>query len=224
MDRLIVPVMLLSSGFIVPIPLFFPAFFSACLIVSIFYKVRFWTSVLRFLAIWFLFFFVVGIGRFIAGVDALSLLRDCSFGLGLAVGISCSLLLLMSDNPSKILSNFDKLKVPRTVSYAFLSLIRLLPQVKAVGSRQLELLKLKATVGGSPMNRILAYRRIVGPLFTILLAQQYAHSMSLTIRGFFLTRTASHIRDIGINRRCFILVALLTLNDFIWYGVWEWLI
>jgi energy-coupling factor transporter transmembrane protein EcfT len=224
MDRLLVAIMMLGSGFIVPTPFFFPAFFSACLIVGIFYKVRFWKSVLRFLIIWFLFFVIVGIGRFLAGVNVLSLLTDCSFGLGLAVGISCSLLLLMSDNPSSILRNCDRLRVPRTVSYAFLSLIRLLPHVKAIGSRQLELLKLKSAVGGKPMNRILAYRRIVAPLFTILLAQQYTHSRSLTVRGFFITSAAVDVRDFGINRRTSILFALLIFNAFIWYGIWEWII
>lgn len=224
MDRLLVTIMLLGSGFIVPTPLFFPAFFSACLIVGIFYRVRFWKSLLRFLIIWFLFFVLVGFGRFLAGVNALSLLTDCSFGLGLAVGISCSLQLLMSDNPGRILRNCDWLRVPRTVSYAFLSLIRLLPQVKAIGSRQLELLKLKSAVDGKPMDRLLAYRRIVAPLFTILLTQQYTHSMSLTFRGFFITRTAVDIRDFGINSRTSTLIAFLIFNAFIWYGIWEWII
>ncbi len=207
-----------------PILFFFPAFFSACLIVGIFYRVRFWKSILRFLIIWFLFFVIVGFGRFLSGVSALSLLTDCSFGLGLAVGISCSLLLLMSDKPSRILSNCDRLRVPRIVSYAFLSLIRLLPQVKIIGSRQLELLKLKSAVDGKPMDRILAYRRIVAPLFTILLAQQYTHSRSLTFRGFFITRAAVDVRDFGINSRTSILLALLMFNACIWYGIWKWII
>ncbi len=224
MDRLLVAIMLIGSGFIVPILFFFPAFFSACLIVGIFYRVRFWKSILRFLIIWFLFFVIVGFGRFLSGVSALSLLTDCSFGLGLAVGISCSLLLLMSDKPSRILSNCDRLRVPRIVSYAFLSLIRLLPQVKIIGSRQLELLKLKSAVDGKPMDRILAYRRIVAPLFTILLAQQYTHSRSLTFRGFFITRAAVDVRDFGINSRTSILLALLMFNACIWYGIWKWII
>ena len=224
MDRLIVAIVLIGSGFIVPTLFFFPAFFSACLIIGIFYRVRFWKSILRFLIIWFLFFVVVGFGRFLSGVNALTLLTDCSFGLGLAVGISFSLLLLMSDNPSRILSNCDRLRVPRTASYAFLSLIRLLPQVKVIGARQLELLKLKSTVDGKFMDRILAYRRIVAPLFTLLLAQQYTHARSLTFRGFFIAKAEVDIHDCGINGRTSVLLALLIFNACIWYGVWKWII
>lgn len=216
--------MVFISGLTVPGFLFLPTFLSAYLIIGLFYKIYILKVIRKFLLIWVLFFIVVGIGRFIAGVDLASLIKDCSFGLGLAVAISCSMLLLLNDNLNRILLDLDKAKIPRTVSYAFIALIALLPKVKSTGARQLELLRLKGALAGKPINRILAYRRIAGPLFTLLLTRQYAHALSLNSRGFFIPPDVRHLPYCsGINAKLCGLVFCLLINLLAWHRLSQWI-
>ena len=221
MDRIIVAIILLFSGIVFPPPFFFPAYFTACTIVIIFYRISSWKSIIKFLILWFLFFFLVGMGRFFAGVNLFVLLNDCSFGLGLAIAISCALLLIVSDSPKRILVSLDSLKVSRSITYSFLSLLRLLPQVKSIGIRQLELLKLKTSIDGW-RDRIFAYPRILGPLFTILLTQQYTHSRSLSERNFFSHKTIYNAHNIRIDTNTLKIIILIILNSCIWFGIWKW--
>ncbi len=223
MDKIFVALILLSCGLFLPLPLFFPGYLFACVIVMLFYRAAFWRSISKFLSIWMLFFLIVGMGRFAAGVDLLILVKDGSFGLGLAVSISCSLLLIVSDSPDSILSNLDGIKVPRSVSYSILSLLRLLPQIKNIGKRQVELLKLKTDINDGLSSRILAYPRILGPLFTILLTQQYVHSRSLAERGFYSPASASqNTRKKKTNTTFIFVVVTLMLNIAIWNLIWDW--
>jgi energy-coupling factor transporter transmembrane protein EcfT len=199
-----------------------PASLVACGMVVLFYHARFFAVMIRFLVIWLCFYIGVGAGRYFAGTELRSLILDGAAGLALAMGVACSLLLVVTGRPTDILSGLDRFKVPREVSYALLSLLRLLPQVRTLGARQLALLELKGIGGGGISQRFRAYRRILGPLLVILLNQQSTHARSLAIRGFFDSRRLGSRREAVVGLRGAILISLLVLNAIFWYGVSLW--
>jgi energy-coupling factor transporter transmembrane protein EcfT len=222
MKRLVVAFVLIGTSIIVPAINRLPAVVFASGVVILFYRSSFFSVLLRFLVIWLCFYIVVGAGRYFAGTELKFLIIDCVAGLGLAMGISCSMLLIATGPPSEILYGLDWFKVPRDISYAFLSLLRLLPQIKTVGSRQLTLLELKGMLGGGIGQRFRAYRRIIGPLFIILLTQQLNHARGLQLRGFFDSRFTGLPIETIFRLREFLLIPLLILNAAFWYGVSLW--
>jgi energy-coupling factor transporter transmembrane protein EcfT len=222
MERLIVAFVMLGTGLILPAIVRLPASVLACSMVILFYRVRFHKILLRFLIIWLCFYICVGTGRYFAGTELRSLIVDGAASLGLAIGISCSLLLVATDIPSKILHGLDRIKIPRDISYALLSLLRLLPRVRTLGSRQLMLLQLKGISGGSLVQRFHAYRRILGPLLVILLTQQFTHARGLELRGFFESQTYYIHEETILGLRGIIIATLLILNAAFWYGVSLW--
>jgi energy-coupling factor transporter transmembrane protein EcfT len=222
MKRLVVAFILIMTSILVPAITRLPAVVLASCMIVLFYRSRFFSVLLRFLLIWFCFYAGVGAARFFAGTELKSLIIDGVSGLGLALGISCSLLLIATGPPGEILYGFDRLKVPRDISYAFLSLLRLLPQIKTLGSRQLALLELKGILGGGIGQRFRAYRRITGPLFIILLTQQFNHARGLQLRGFFDSRLPELPIESRFRFREILLLSLLILNAAFWYGVSLW--
>ena len=222
MERLVVAFALLGTEIIVPSVVRLPASVFACGLVVLAYRAQFVSVMFRFLVIWLLFYIGVGAGRYLAGEELRHLALDGAAGLGLAMGVGCSLLLVVTGRPSDILSGLDRFRVPREVSYALLSLLRLLPQVRTLGSHQLALLKLKGIGSGGIGQRFRAYRRILGPLLVILLNQQSTHARSLAMRGFFASRLSSSRREAIVGLRGAILIPLMILNAVFWYGVSLW--
>jgi energy-coupling factor transporter transmembrane protein EcfT len=222
MERLAIALLLLGTELVAPTSFRLPATAVACGTILVFYDARFILTMLRFLTIWLCFYAVVGMGRYVAGTELESLLVDGAAGLGLALGISCALLLVARGSPCEILGGLDWLKAPREFSYSLLSLLRLLPQVRSLGSRQLALLELKGIGRSGVRERFLAYRRIVGPLLVILLTQQSAHAMGLALRGFFDSRLPASRRAFILGRQGLVLISLLVLNAAFWRGLSLW--
>lgn len=222
MERLAIALFLLGTEVAAPASLRLPASAVACGAILTFYDARFVLTMLRFLAIWLCFYVVVGAGRYIAGVGLAYLVADGAAGLGLALGISCALLLVATGSPSEILCGLDSLKVPREFSYSLLSLLRLLPQVRKLGSRQLALLELKGMGRRGVRERFRAYRRIVGPLLVILLTQQSTHAVGLTHRGFFDSRLPASRRSAVPRWQGIVLILFIALNAAFWRALPLW--
>jgi hypothetical protein len=214
-------------GYLLFLPsfMYLPAFIFAYIIIESFFHLGIWRLLSRFLTVWALFFLLVGTGRFLAGVSIHSLVADFSYGLGLAIGVSCAVFLFIKDKPSNILSNFDAFKISRTISYAFIALLRLQSKVKTSGSLQLHLLKLKQPCATNLVDRVLAYRRVVGPLFTLLLAQQYVHASSLSMRGFFDSRPSYLGKHPSSSALRFLSPLILLLFNLIaWHRLSKWIL
>jgi len=224
MDRLLIALLLLSSGVVVPNLLLLPSSVVACSIVTIVHKGKFVTTVLRFLTLWLCLYLLVATGRYISGASLRSLVVQGSGSLGLALGVSFSVLLVVTGPPAETLQAFERLRVPRGFAYALLSVLRLLPEIKDVGSRQIALLELKGIAGRGFRGRCVAYGRIIGPLLVLLLERQSTHARSLEARGFFELRRLRPIgRGVTLTGRGVISAILLLLNAVLWCWVARWI-
>lgn len=222
LERFIVALLLIGTGVVVPAPFIFPASIIGCLIVMFVYRAKFARIVLSFIGVWICFYLAVGWARYFSGANIYIVFLDGTIGVSLALVVSCSLLTVLAEHPSELLITMDWLKIPRILSYAFLALLRLMPQINTIGSRQIALLKIKGVSGGSVINRFTAYRRIMTPLFNLLLTQQWTHARSLESRGFFDRQLERPSVDSINTFRGSIVCALLMSNVFIWYGVSLW--
>ena len=136
-------------------------------------------------------FFLLGTGRVIGGAEPQPILVEYlnTFTLVCALLVTLTVLAL-SCRPHDVLDTLDWLHVPRSATYVLLSAATLIPQVKNIGARQIALLRLKGLASRSLLARMLAYRRIVGPLFAVLMTAQLTHARSLAGRAFFSARAA----------------------------------
>ena len=215
-DRLFIALLLLVTGIVVPSLVLLPESIISCCAVIILYKVNFWRTILRFLFLWIIFFSIVGMGRYFAGVSFTTLLVEGTSSLGLALGVSCAILLVLRTPTAEMLRAFDKLRFSRYFSYALLSLIRLLPEIKRIANRQLLLLNLKDINGDRYFKRYQSYKRIISPLLLILLEQQFVHVKSLDSRGFLISNSYHDNSVTIINCRSVIVAIILIVNSFIW--------
>jgi energy-coupling factor transporter transmembrane protein EcfT len=222
-ERLVLSAMLLGTVAAVPGWERMAATGIGCGIVLLAYRERWVRPLWKFLVLWGVFSVAVGAGRYWAGTGLHALIVDSAASVGLALGVASAALLVMAGQPSEILRGMDRIRVPREVAYAILALARILPQLSALGTRQLALLELKGLRRDGVGQRLRAYPRIVAPLFGILLNQQLAHARSLGLRGFFGAPVAASRRGIVVGRTGWALAALLGLNGVAWYVVASWL-
>ena len=83
------------------------------------------------------------------------------------------------------LACLDRFRVPRTVLYVFSAVVTILPGMRSMLHRQVQVTVLRLTQPISMLDRFTAYRRVVLPLFVTLLRRQHDHAQSLLDRGFF---------------------------------------
>jgi energy-coupling factor transporter transmembrane protein EcfT len=143
--------------------------------------------------------------------------------LGLALAVSSAVLLVAIGRPDETLAAFDRLWVPRSVSYAFISLQIFLPQIRKHGARQLALLRIKGGAKSGAFSIVVKYRRIVSPLLVVSLSRQLVHAKSLERRGFFENQSGLIVnpRPLLANKSI-ISAGLLLLNIGAWIGVCAW--
>jgi energy-coupling factor transporter transmembrane protein EcfT len=203
-------------------PLRLGASLAGCALAMAVLRARFAPLLARLVAVWLGFYALVGVARWWGGAPVPLLLQQGAANLGLALGVSCALLLVLTARPAEVLAGLDRLRVPRDASYVALSVVRLLPQVAAVGARQMALLELKGIGRRTLAQRLSAYRRIAGPLFAILSAQQLAHTRGLAARGFFGPPPVVAQAASLLGARGRVLVALLLLNAVLWFAAaWQ---
>ena len=203
MGRIAVALTLLIAVGVVSPLLRLPVALAGCGMVSWVYPGRMFPVLLKFFLVWLVFFVAVAAGRAWAGTAMPVLVVDGAGSLGLALGVAGAVLLVVTSDPVGLLRGFDRLRLPREMSYAVLSLVGVLPQVRATGSRQLALLRLKGIGTATVAQRFRAYPRIVAPLFGQLLHRQVTHARSMTVRGFFAEapRPQGHVlsfRDLAV--------------------------
>jgi energy-coupling factor transporter transmembrane protein EcfT len=227
MERLAVALVLLGTLAAAPGWVRLPVAAVGCGVVLLAYQERFARTLVKFLVLWLVFSSAVGAGRYWVGTPLHTLVADTAGSLGLALGVCCAALLVVRARPGDLLVGLDRLRTPREVSYALLSVMGVLPRVATVGARQLALLRLKGLAGGA-VQRLRAYPRIVAPLFGVLLSQQLAHARSLGARGFFEHRPDSAHTQIGclgpppgrlIPMRGWVVMGLLATDAVLWIGV-----
>ncbi len=129
---------------------------------------------------------LVAFGRIIGGADIAFIVSEylARFPFVGAV-VTATTLFAAYVRPWHALAIADACRLPRSLTYVLVSLYPLSSHIRELGQRQLILLDLKGVDRKSLTGRLLAYRRLVSPLFSSTLSQQVIHARSLWLRGFF---------------------------------------
>jgi hypothetical protein len=129
---------------------------------------------------------LVALGRIIGGADIERTVEEyLSRFPFVATVVTAATLFAVCVRPWHALAIADVCRLPRKLTYILVSLFPLSSHVRDLGTRQLALLDLKGIDRKTIVGRVLAYRRLVSPLFSSVLSQQVVHAHSLSFRGFF---------------------------------------
>jgi len=105
------------------------------------------------------------------------------FGLILTLIVTI-LYLSAASKPYQWMILFDKIKVPKKITYLLLSSIGSIMLVKEYGNKTISLLKLKGYSFNTIYAKMTAYIRIITPVFYILFNHLQIHARSLYYRNF----------------------------------------
>lgn len=185
---LLLQVLSVVSYIIVPAPIFF-SFVAVNTLLLLLFSAAFRAHVgpvAKLTLAWVFFLFLVGSGRVMGGANAsviwVESVRRLEFFLVVAFLTTLAYLYF---KPQDYLRSFDRVRIPREVTYIFLSVITLIEYVRNMGQRQLHLLTIKGLGPAGISKRVRAYYRILAPLLAVLLSRQIVHSRSMFYRGFF---------------------------------------
>jgi energy-coupling factor transporter transmembrane protein EcfT len=180
-------------------------------------------SLVKLGAVWAFFLILVGTGRVIGGENANLVWGESVKRLGfLATIFFVMTMAYLCVKPKDYLRTFDKVRIPREVSYIFLSVISFIDYVHIMGQRQLHLLAIKGLGPRGIAQRVRAYYRILGPLFSVLLSRQVVHSRSMTYRGFYdgVSTISSNYPRLSPGEVQWIAVALLNFVSCLLVSAW----
>lgn len=209
----------------VPIPIFF-SFLGINTLLLTLQSAEFRTrlpSLIKLGAVWAFFLSLVGTGRVIGGASASLVWGESIKRYGfLAMIFFVMTLAYLYVKPEDYLRTFDRLRVPREFAYIFLSVISLIDYVRIMGQRQLHLLAIKGLSPRGISQRVRAYYRILGPLFSVLLSRQVVHSRSMTYRGFYDGASKKSSNRIGIRpgEVRWIIMVLLNFVSCLLVSIW----
>jgi len=174
---------------------------------------KFIISLFKYIFVWLFILTLLGISRFIGGVhkniiifESLNTIKLIFFVLFIGSLLFTFLI------PKDYLCLFDKIKIPRYMTYIFLSVITIGFYLRLIGHNQIELLKLKNLYSGNFYNKMKLYYRILAPLFSVTLKRQFIHAQSLEYRDYFSTRLESQNYSFSININDFIIIIYFILN------------
>lgn len=208
-----------------PIPVFF-SFLGVNTILLTLHSWKFRThlsSLIKLSIVWIFFLAIVGTGRVIGGTRTSLVweesIRRLSF---FTTTVFVMMLAYLYIKPIDYLRIFDRSRVPREISYIFLSVISLIDYVRTMGQRQLHLLEVKGLGPKGIRQRVNAYYRILGPLFSILLSRQVIHSRSMAYRSFYegKSKTRPDHRGLQPSEVRWIVMALLNFVSCLLISVW----
>jgi energy-coupling factor transporter transmembrane protein EcfT len=214
------------SYFLIPIPIFFFFLLTniALLLFSSIFRRRI-AFLFKIVVTWIVFLFIVGLGRVVGGSPVsrvwLESLQRFEFIFTVMFLITLAYLYI---KPPDFLKLFDRMKIPRAVSYVFLSVLTVIDYVASTGSRQLHLLKIKGLGPSGFTNRIKVYYRVVGPLFSTLFNRQMVHARSMYYRGFFDNSSRLEYGIAPVTRAEIRWVTLIIFNFFVSLSLTLWLL
>jgi len=140
---------------------------------------------LRILAIAAFFLTLITIALINGGLSYKAAMLHSVSRLGLISTLIVTILYLSAlTRPYQWMILFDKIKVPKQITYLLLSSISSIMLVKEYGNKTISLLKLKGYTFNSLYAKMTAYIRIITPVFYILFNHLQIHARSLYYRNY----------------------------------------
>lgn len=140
---------------------------------------------LRILAIAAIFLTVIAIALVTGGLPYKEAILHSVSRFGLISTLIVTVIYLSAiTKPYQWMILFDKIKVPKKITYLLLTSISSIMLVKDYGNKTVSLLKLKGYAFNSLYAKMTAYIRIITPVFYILFNHLQIHARSLYYRNF----------------------------------------